>query len=211
MIGSDLLRYQPDQRYLIFDEETEGLHLKRSRIWQLAYAICTLKEIESIVVRHIYWKDLNVSPGAARVTRFNKQHYLSVAEPPEKVFADFDPLLNDPTMIPVYHNGLGLDVYPWDTLRAALGHPSSWEYLHRSLDTNALGKAYRKGFKPEGDRLAFQYKCLQYREKKSLKTSLGALAKEFKVPYDERYAHDAGYDIRVNHGVLKELIGRVEI
>lgn len=211
MIGSNLLRYRPDQRYLIFDVETEGLHLARTRPWQLAYAVCTLKGIESINVRHLNWPDLNVSLEAARVTRFDMATHMRIAEDPETVLRDFEALVNDPQYILTGHNILGFDAYVYQTWRRLCGRSLDWSFMPRMLDTNVLSKAYRKGFKPEHDNLpAWQYKVMAWREK-GLKTRLGVMAREFGIEYDERYAHDAAYDVRVNHGVLNKLVWSIEV
>lgn len=210
MIGSELLRYKPDQKFLIFDKETEGLNLFSSRPWQISYAICTVKEILDIKVRHIHWPDLYVSDQAARVTRFNMASHLRIAEDPEVVLKDFEALALDPQYILAGHNILGYDIYVWETWRRLISRTTDWSYLPRILDTNCLMKAYKKGFAPSGDRLTWQYKLLDYREK-GLKSNLGVCAKEFKIPYDETRAHDAKYDTQINHAVLNKLIWAVEI
>ncbi len=211
MIGASLLRYREDQRFLIYDFETEGLSLYHSRPWQISYAICTLKKIESIVVRHLDWPDLKVSDGAARITRFDMRTHKSIAEDPSVVLADFDALIYDSQYHPTGHNILGFDVYVHQTWRRLCGKTVDWSYVPRSLDTNALTKAYKKQFKPDLENLlAWQYKCMHFREK-GLKSSLGSVAREFGLEYDERYAHDAAYDCRVNHGVLNKLIWSLEI
>lgn len=212
MIGSELLRYKTDQLYLIADTETEGLSLGRSRPWQISYAVCTLKEVLSIKVRHLNWPLLSVSPEAARITRFDMASHLSIAEDPAVVLGDFEPLLYDPKYIVVGHNWLGFDAYVVQTWRRLCGRQGvDWSYLPRTLDTNALSKAYQKQWKPDRENMwAWQYRCLEHREK-GLKSSLGAMARLFEVPYDERFAHDAAYDTRVNHGVLKGLVWGMEV
>lgn len=210
MIGSELLRYKPDQLYAVVDVESEGLNLATSRPWQLACAIGTLKQIQTNIVRHINWPNLHVSEAAARVTRFNMGYHLKIAEPPETIVADFDEVLYDPNILIVGHNILGFDIYLLDMMRRLTGRKQDWSFLPRIIDTNALMKAYKKGFVPTGDRLTFMYKALHYREK-GLKSSLGFCCRDFGIPYDERRAHDAAYDIGVNFAVLEKLIWSVEI
>ena len=62
------LRFNKDQRYVIFDTETEGLNLIKSRPWQVAWIIAEGDKIISRNDRFIHWPNLNVSEGAAKVT-----------------------------------------------------------------------------------------------------------------------------------------------
>lgn len=211
MIGSGLLRYADNQRFGLFDIESEGLNLAFTRPWQIAYIIFTNKTVEKVVNKHILWNDLNISDEAARVTRFDRQHYLSFAEDPHVVLAEFERDILDPTVIPVFHNGLGFDVYPLEVWRRACGKKTTWDYVSRCVDTNCLAKAYKKGIHPDRENfVAWQYKLQSFREK-GLKTSLGVMAKEFGIPYDENKAHDALYDCDVNRQVFQKLIWSVEI
>lgn len=193
--------------------ETEGLNLGRSRPWQVAYAICTIKGIESVHVRYPLWPDINVNEEAARITRFDKALYLARAEPADKVLADFEQIALDPSYLLLGHNLLGYDVYPWQTWRRLCGRPEDWSFVSRIVDTLCLSRAYRFQITPDhSDLLAWQYKMLTVRSKaKGMGASLGSMAKAFDIPYDERMAHDAGYDTRVNHDVFKRLIWEVEV
>ena len=76
----ELLRYNFKQRYVVFDTETEGLNLITSKPWQIAWIECEGKKVVKKHNRFIKWDNLNVSPEAARVTGFNRNHYESVAE-----------------------------------------------------------------------------------------------------------------------------------
>lgn len=210
MIGANLLRFNTEQRYLMWDVETEGLNLFTSRPWEISYAICTAKAIESIVVRRLNWPNLRVSDEAARITRFNMADHLKRAEDPMVVLKDFESLALDEQYLPAGHNIMGFDGYVYRTWRRALGLPDDISLHHRFIDTNCLFKGYKKGFVPTGDRFVYQWKLLNYREK-GLKSSLGVCCREFGIPYDERQAHDAKYDTQVNHAVLKELIWKIEI
>lgn len=210
MIGSNLLRYKDDQLFLLHDWETEGLNLYNTRGWQLAYAICTIHRVISIKVRHLNWPNLNVSPEAARVTRFNMAEHLKIAEDPAVVMRDFNKLRYDPQYIRAGHNILGFDDYVTKAANRMLGLPHVESPELRALDTNALMKGYLKGWKPGPDILATQYRWLNYREK-GLKSSLGLCARTFSLEYDERQSHRADYDVYVNHGVLNKLVWSIEI
>lgn len=214
MIGADLLRYQDDQRFLIIDGESNGLNLHASQCWQIAYSICTLTSIEATVVRYPKWPDMVMSDEAARVTRFDMKDYLSRAEDPNAVLTDFEKLLYDPQYLIVAHNGLGFDAYLIQTWRRLCGREVDWSFVERMIDTLALSRAYRHQHTPDRDNpLAWQYKMLSIRgtRTKGMGCSLGAMAREFGVEYDERRAHSADYDIDVTHKVLNKLVWSLEV
>lgn len=213
MIGSSLLRYQDNQKYILWDVETEGLNLARARPWQIAYAVCSNKGIESINVRYPLWNDLAVSDEAAKVTRFDMKNYLQLAEPADVVLKDFESLIYDPAYLNLGHNIIGYDHYVLRTWRALCGRTLDWSPISRAIDTLCLARAYRFGIMPDrSNLLAWQYKMLTIRSKaKGMGASLGAMAREFSIDYDERQAHDAKYDCQVNHGVFNRLIWQVEV
>ncbi len=213
MIGADLLRYQDQQRYLLLDCETESLNLARTRPWQIAYAICSNKGVESVNVRYPFWADLSVSDEAARITRFDKADYLARAEDPSTILTDLETLLLDPSYLILGHNILGFDHYVLATWRRLCGRPTDWSWVPRTIDTLCLSRAYRFQIAPDRtDLLSWQYKMLTIRSKaKGMGASLGAMAREFGIEYDERRAHDAQYDTTVNHEVFKRLIWEVEV
>lgn len=213
MIGADLLRYADNQRYVIADFETEGLSLFHSRPWQLSYAICTNKTIEKIVTKYPLYKDINVSDEAARVTRFDKKRYLEIGEDPVKILTDFEDIALDPSISTVFHNGLGFDAYIWQTMRRLQGKPLDWSYVNNMVDTLCLSRAYRYSIQPDRQNfLSWQYKMLTMRSRqKGMGASLGAMCREFQIPYDERFAHDAEYDLNVTHQVFGKLIWALEV
>ena len=85
----DLLRFKFDQKYVIFDTETEGLNLVTSKPWQLAWIETEGKKIKKKQNRFLMWEDLNVSEDAARVTGFNYESYAQKAEDPTIIYKDF--------------------------------------------------------------------------------------------------------------------------
>lgn len=214
MIGADLLRYKKDQKYCVFDIETEGLNLLRSKPWQIAYMVYCNGNVEESRVRYPFWKDLSISKEAAEVTRFDKKSYLQNAEPPDKVLNDFEQIILDPSIMVVGHNILGFDLYIWQSWRRLNGLKTDWSVLDRSIDTFALARAYRHQHLPDKSNLiAWQYRMISIRgsRAKGMGCSLGSIAKEFNIPYDERQAHDAMYDIGVNKQVFNQLIWNIEI
>lgn len=220
MIGSSLLRYLENHRLTVWDTETESLNLFYSRPWQISYSIGTLKRIERIVTRYIRWDDLQMSAGAAEVTRFNREEYLRLAEPPEVVLADFEALLLDPNTLNAGHNLLGFDIDQHKNWRRACGKAEDWSYLPRLLDTMCFSKAYRASFPIGSNRLSWQYQLLHERlskkkvegePKKGGGVSLGAMCREFGIEYDPMQAHSADYDVSRTHLLLGKLIWAIEI
>ena len=76
-MNDDLLRYNDKQKYLIFDFETCNLNLvsQKNRPWQLSYIVATKNKILKKADHFLKWKDLKVSDGAARATRFDFKKY----------------------------------------------------------------------------------------------------------------------------------------
>ena len=107
----DLLRFKFDQKYIIFDTETEGLNLVSSKPWQLAWIEATGKKITKKQNRFLKWDEINVSEEAAKITGFNKKDYLSKAEDPTTVFKEFMDLISQDDVIVVGQNILGYDLY----------------------------------------------------------------------------------------------------
>ena len=107
----DLLRFKFDQKYVIFDTETEGLNLVSSKPWQLAWIEAKGKKIIKKQNRFLMWEDLNVSEDAAKITGFSNKDYLSKAEDPAVVFKEFMDLISQDDVIVVGQNILGYDLY----------------------------------------------------------------------------------------------------
>jgi len=209
MIKEDFLRNLPNQLYLGWDTETEGLNLVRSRPWQLAYVLYKGdKTIESFD-RYIRWDDINVNPEAAKVTGFDLEKYKDLAEDPKKVFEEFSEYLDDPSIINFGHNILGFDIYMDKVARKGCGAKHSWDYLERSIDTLSLAKGYKGNVKPDFENfLAWQFTMQQTRGRSNKLTDL---AKEFSIEIDEKLAHKADYDVFINYKVMKQFINIYDI
>ncbi len=211
MVGSDLLRYNEAQKYLLLDVESEDLNLGFTRPWQISYGLATIKEILWVKTVYPLIPDLHVSAAAAAITRFNKNDYLSKARPVQEICDELDTHLYSADNQVVWQNGLGFDAYVLRNLRREVGKSSDWSYVERSLDTNALAKAYKKGWIPDKtDLIGWQYKMISYREK-GLKTNLEALGKEFQINCNYGQLHDAEADIRLMYEVFKQLVWKIEI
>ncbi len=210
-IGSDLLRYKKDQKFLIADYETEGLNKAYSRPWQLSFATFTLEKIIKEYDFYIYWEDLNISEGAKKVTGFNEQFYLERAQEPELVCNTFEEYLYNPEYIVLYHNGLAFDTMIHQVLRRSLGKKPDYSFMPRSYDTNCLLKMYKLGIKPDrNDIYRQQVKMISYIQK-GLKTNLAQVAGEFGIEFDKTKLHNSLYDIRLNIEVFKSVVWKMEI
>lgn len=222
MLGNNLLRYQLDQQWLIFDFEANGLNTYDARPWELSFAVGTLaKGLGPIKTYMIKWPKFRIAPHVAAKTHFDEQRYRANAVDPKVVWDEFAPLLYSSSIRAVGHNILGYDTYMINIWRRLMGlsHDHSWiggvnGGKAPMIDTDCLAKAYKKGWIPndlsnEG-LLAFIYKAEGYIEK-GLKTKLGVMCESFGIEYDEKKAHASAYDIDRNWLVFKELVKVVEI
>ena len=205
-----LLKHNINQKYVVFDTETEGLSLTSSRPWQLSWIVC---QGDNILERHdeyILFNDLNVSEDAARITNFNKDFYLQNAKEPMQVWQKFAPYLYDQKNILVGQNLLGYDIYIINVLMNTIGVKNDWSFLTRIVDTKALATALFKDIKPSGDTLSWQMKLMNFREK-GLKTNQAFLLRHFGIDHDPSKLHNALYDITMNYKIFRKLIMGVDI
>lgn len=209
---NDLLRYNRNQKFILLDFETESLSLFFSKPWQLSYLIAEGDKIIDIFDKYIWWENLKVSEGAKIITKFNYNDYKIKAEDPKKVLEDLDQFIYNDDYIILWQNGLGFDCYIHNTLRKLCGKKSDYSYLKRSYDTNLLGKFLKYNNPPpiETNRLLWQYK-LQSTWEKGIKTSLGALGKDYNIEFDENSLHNSKNDICLNFEIWKKQICQVEI
>ena len=206
-----LLRFNRNQRYVVFDTETEGLNLIKSRPWQVAWLIAEGDKIISRTDRFIHWPNLNVSEGAARVTGFSKKEYEKNSRAPNQVWEEFSEVLFDYRNLIVGQNLLGFDVYMVDVWRRQMARDLNQEYVSRIIDTKALATAIAKDIKyTDGDFINWQYKLLHYRER-GLKTSQGFLLKHYGIDHDPKRLHDALYDIEMNFKIFKRQLFDLEL
>tara|TARA_Y100001972_G_C7558497_1_gene280570 strand:- start:214 stop:828 length:615 start_codon:yes stop_codon:yes gene_type:complete len=194
-----------NQKYLVFDTETEGLNLHSSKTWQLSWIICQGSKILETHDEFIAHKHLNVSEGAKRVTGFNWETYNKKSKSLSQVWSKFERYIFDPQYIVVGQNLLGFDVYMIAALQRMLGQTPDYSYLPRIYDTRALAKAYREELdRPKGNLLSWQYKIINDRTLKA-KVSQNQLLKFFDIDFDQDKLHDALYDIKMCYKVFLKL------
>ena len=208
----DLLRFKFDQKYIIFDTETEGLNLVSSKPWQLAWIEAKGKKITKKQNRFLKWDELNVSEDAAKITGFNKIDYLSKAEDPSVVFKEFMDLISQDDVIVVGQNILGYDLYMLGVIARNLNVKIDYSFAKRCFDTKAIATAIAKDSKnpDKEDFLAWQLRYLNYREK-GLRTNQKFLLQHYDIDFDEKQLHDALYDIEKNFEIFQKQIWELEI
>ena len=208
----DLLRFKFDQKYVIFDTETEGLNLVSSKPWQLAWIEAKGKKITKKQNRFLMWEELNVSEDAARITGFSKKDYLSKAEDPAIVFKEFMDLISQDDVIVVGQNILGYDLYMLGVIARNLNIKIDYSFAKRCFDTKAIATAIAKDNKnpDKEDFLAWQLRYLNYRER-GLKSSQKFLLQHYDIDFDEKKLHDALYDIEKNFEIFQKQLWELEI
>lgn len=212
-MNEHLLRYKPSQKYLFFDYETECVNLAHHNIpWQIGYVVADGHKIQKVVNKYIDWPDLNISPDAARITKFDRYKYDTNKEDPLKILREFEIYLDNPDYLVVGHNILGFDIFLHNLYRRKLGLPPNFSYLSRAIDTNSVFKAYKLGVK-QIDLKNIYVECLRYTNymEKGLKSSLKLLAKESGLEFNEEDLHDAEKDVIINYEAFKKLIWMIEI
>ena len=194
-----------NQKYLVFDTETEGLNLFSSKTWQLSWIVCQGNKIIETHDEFIVHKELNIPEIVKKLTGFNWDTYNKKAKPLDEVWNKFEKYIFDPQYIVVGQNLLGFDVYMLSILQRLLGQEPDYSYLPRIYDTRALGKAYREELdKPNGDFLSWQYKIINDRSLKA-KVSQNQLLKFFDIEFDQDKLHDALYDIQMCYQIFLKL------
>jgi len=210
-MDESLLRFDKNQKYLVFDTETEGLNLIRSRPWQVAWL---LVEGGKILEKHdmfLDWPNLDVSAGAAKITGFTMKEYNKRKESPRKVWEKFSKHLYDKDTFIVGQNLLGFDVYMVNIWRELMKLEADYSYVERIIDTRALAVAIAKDIPVDKDDfISWQYRLINHRERK-LKTSQAFLLKKYNIDHDPKRLHDALYDIEMNFKVFRKQLFDLEI
>lgn len=220
MIGENLLRYKRNQKYLVFDFETESLNLHFSRPWQLYFMLCEGKEIKEKHNYYLYWSDLNISQDALRITKIDIQTIKNKSTNLGEALEHFESYLYNDDYLIVGHNLLGFDIYQHNNFRRNLNRQTDYSYVPRILDTLSIARAYHlyengdlaSNVVPNStmERITWMYKYLHFR-KRGMKTSLGVLGKKFECKFDMMNLHDASVDIPLNFEVFTHLVGKMEL
>jgi DNA polymerase III epsilon subunit-like protein len=222
-----LLRFDNKQKFIDFDTETEGLNLVDSRPWQVAWIVCKGDKIISTHNRFIWWPDLRISPEAARVTRFDINHYKNTndqtykvdgkiyqAQSPEEVWKEFEKVFYDPEYRLVGQNIIGFDVFMINVWRSKIGLGPDYSFMRRLIDTRALASAiHQEKTDPPHDLdelILWQYRTVGWR-KRGKKVSQLALLKHYDIDFDASMLHDGLYDITKNYEIFRKQIFDIEL
>jgi len=208
-----LLRFNKDKIYTFIDCETENLCLNdfHNLPWQIGMIKMKGEKIIDKKDLWISWdREINLSKGAAIITKFNKNKYDSLKKPYDEVFEEMENWLSDCDHI-VGHNVLGFDIYLINNYYKKMGV----DYMHiapKMIDTNCLAKGVKLGLRLASNEslLAYQYKLLHIR-KRGVRTNLKALGKEYEIDFDENKLHEALYDLELNVKVWNKLKWMIEI
>jgi DNA polymerase III epsilon subunit-like protein len=210
----DLLRFKFDQKYIVFDTETENTNLVyKNRPWEVSILIGTGKKVEFIKNIYPRWDDLSVSKVAAKVTGFNWGEYKNKWIDSIVALDEFESYLYNPEYLIVGQNLVGFDAYIINNWRKAAGRTPDHSYLDRMYDTDPLSRGWKKGSpfnKNEHNLIDYQFRWANYIEK-GLKTNLKQLCSDFQIEFDEDKAHRAEYDTRKTFEVFHKLLWTLEI
>lgn len=212
MIGADLLRFNNQQSYCLIDEETYNLNLlTENPPWQHSSILATKNEILEEQDHFINWGGrFHMSKDAARITGYSEEKVKLIGKDPLEVWNHFEPLLLNDDIIICGHNIINFDLHIINQWARYLGKKPIYN-IRRILDTNCIAKMMKLGIKPDRENLIQQQYKLAGHRVKGVKTSLGALAKEFGIQVDDSKLHSALYDLSINLQVLQKLLWSVEI
>ena len=210
-MNESLLRFDRNQKYLVFDTETEGLNLINSRPWQVAWIVTQGDKVLEEHDVYVGWDDLEVSKDAARETGFSKQDYERRAIDCSDAMKKFASYLYNPDYKIVGHNLLNFDVYIVNVWRKLLNLTSDYSFIDRIIDTRSIATAIAKNIPVDKENfLAWQYKMVNYIER-GLKTSQPTLLKRYDIPHDPKRLHDALYDIMMNYKIFRKQLYEIEL
>lgn len=207
------LSYNNKKVIFLSDTETEGLNLLTSRPWQIAWNKTVNGKLIDEQERYIWWPDLEVSAGAAAITKFDYNKYKKLALPAEEVWEEFSPLLYDESFILAGHNFLAFDLPIIQTWAKRINKWRGWTGIcERILDSLLIGRMWNDGRQPDRENMfSSQIKEVGKPPRGSKKCTLSALADAFGIKYEKERLHDAKYDIWLNAQVINQLIYKMDL
>jgi len=213
-MNSELLRFNNQQKYVIFDFETCNLNLASpdNKPWQLAFIIAQGDKVIDKFDYYIHWDDLNISKDAEKITGFSWSTYKKKSVEAQKVLDHFEEFLYNKEYINLGHNIFGFDIYIHNIFRNLLGKKSDYSYLDRSIDTLSIAKAIEKNipYNKSEPLSVFQFKLNSFRER-GMSLNLGACCKKYDANFDPSKLHDALYDITKNFEVFSKMLWNIEL
>lgn len=212
---NNLLRDNKEQKYILFDTESENLRLLgKNRAWQISYLIAEGDKIKEFKDHYLWWDDLEVSDGAAKVTGFDYNKYKEKAKPPGPILEELNSYLYNPEYIVMGHNLMGFDVYVLQNSMKSLdkNFKNDWSYLDRLIDTMSVAKMVKLGV-TECKRENWRREMFRFGDyfEKNMKVSITAMAKEFEIDFDPEKLHNSLYDIEINWKIWQKLKYLIDI
>lgn len=208
----ELLRFNWEKkRWLIWDTETNGLNLRYSLPFSIAYSIYENGRLVTSKDEYVIWPNYSMPADVAAINHYNEAEVKQKGKPPKVVFDVFFKELYREDTYSVGANLLNFDIFIVNTVRNLIGYKTDYSYLARLYDTNSYAKAYRLGRQIDSEnRLAFMFKMNSI-AKKGMKTSVTAMCREFDIKIDESQTHRAQYDCYLTFEVFKKLMWSLEI
>lgn len=197
-----------DKRIILFDTETEGLNLRGSRPWQIAWVEMKNGEVINKEMHYLAWDNLNVSKEAAAVTGFDKRVYDEKKEDPKEIIEKFWELIYEPDTIIAGQNILGFDIFILNIARREVGFLEDYSFLYKCIDTVPLSRAYLLDFRRSENEsiIEFCYKLLNFRPKGRISVKLSSMLDRFGIKYKEDKLHDALIDTEMTGELFIRLI-----
>lgn len=212
---NNLLRFDSEQKYLIFDTETCNTNLLISNYpWQIGFLIVNSSKILEKHNYYIFWDDIlnKISEGAKKHTRFDYETYKRYARPQKEILDIFESYLYNDEYIKLGHNIYHFDIFVHNQWRRENKLASNYSYLPNTLDTDAIARAWKLGIKEikRKDWVQSMFKFGSYAQK-GMRTNLTSLGKEFGIDVDYDNLHDALNDVSLNLLVWDQLKYKINI
>lgn len=197
-----------DKRIILFDTETEGLNLRTSRPWQIAWVEMKNGKVLNKEMHYLAWDNLNVSKEAAAVTGFDKKVYDVKKENPKEIIDKFWNLIYQPDTILAGQNIIGFDIFILNIARKCIGYLEDYSFLYKCIDTVPLSRAYLLNFhRSENETMIeFCYKLLNFKPKGRISVKLSSMLDKFGIKYKEDKLHDALVDTEMTGELFIRLI-----
>lgn len=211
MIDGDLLRYNiKDKKIVVFDFEGD-LNLIYSTPFQLSFSIYEGTILKKPYDYYIKWPDLYISDFVKNYAHYNPKRMEKEGVNPHEVFTEFAKYIYNESYLIVGANILSFDIPLLYNCFKRLGLRHDWSFLNRVYDNNALVKGMKLDAKIDRENLLAYQLSMNSIKQKGLFSSVGRVAKEFGIEFDDKKAHDGSYDVDIISKTFFELIKKIEI
>ena len=223
----DLLRFKDDSKFLFFDYETYNLNLnirnQLNFVWQAAFISRHGKEVEEYDFLVNYENDTHdIGEAADRITGYSRRRVArydnrTPKQEREQFGTDFEEFfvkqkeLIDWCDYLVGHNTIGFDIPLLFSMYDIMGE-STDGIMDKVIDTNCIARASLSGKKKQDSSSLIEFQMKVYNcRMKGIRSSLGLLAKNYKIEHDYENLHDALVDLQLNAKVWDKLKFELDI